>query len=276
MNQEILDWVQSAWANALEGAVRAMTGEEVSASATDGVPGDTGDSDVLFRQPTDAAPQADIWAVVPREAWSKIGGKVLHSAGLEDVTEDEARGTFLEVLQQSLSPLAQELGARLHREVTFHSGGEELDPVQALDWMGIHLVVAGESLPPLFLAFAPALTAQLTAAVTQSEMQHSSAAARQIAASETPIVRASKTMDLLLEVELPVGVSFGRVQMKLKDAVKLTTGSIIELNRRVAEPVEVIVNNCVIARGEVVVVEGNYGVRIQEIVSREQRLRTLF
>jgi flagellar motor switch protein FliN/FliY len=43
----------------------------------------------------------------------------------------------------------------------------------------------------------------------------------------------------------------------------------------VTEPVEVIVNNCVIARGEVVVVEGNYGVRIQQIVSRQDRLRTV-
>ena len=44
--------------------------------------------------------------------------------------------------------------------------------------------------------------------------------------------------------------------------LKLTSGSIVELNRAVLEPVEVIVNNCVIARGEVVVVDGNYGVRI--------------
>ena len=49
----------------------------------------------------------------------------------------------------------------------------------------------------------------------------------------------------------------------------------MELNRAVTEPVEVIVNNCVIARGEVVVVEGNYGVRIQQIVSRQDRLRTV-
>jgi flagellar motor switch protein FliN/FliY len=49
----------------------------------------------------------------------------------------------------------------------------------------------------------------------------------------------------------------------------------VELNRAVTEPVEVIVNNCVIARGEVVVVEGNYGVRIQQIVSRQDRLRTV-
>ncbi len=49
----------------------------------------------------------------------------------------------------------------------------------------------------------------------------------------------------------------------------------MELNRAIGEPVEVIVNNCVIARGEVVVVEGNFGVRIQQVISRQERLRTL-
>jgi flagellar motor switch protein FliN/FliY len=95
-------------------------------------------------------------------------------------------------------------------------------------------------------------------------------------ATTVPAPRNSKTLDLLLEVDLPIGVSFGRTQMRLKEALKLTTGSIVELNRSVTEPVEIIVNNCVIARGEVVVVDGNYGVRILEIISREERLRTLF
>ena len=75
---------------------------------------------------------------------------------------------------------------------------------------------------------------------------------------------------------MPVGVSFGRTQLPLKDVIKLSTGSIVELNRAITEPVEVIVNNCVIARGEVVVIEGNYGVRIREIVSPEERLRSLY
>ena len=56
---------------------------------------------------------------------------------------------------------------------------------------------------------------------------------------------------------------------------KLTTGSIVELNRGVNDQVEVLVNQSLIARGEVVVVEGNYGVRIQEIVSRQDRMRSL-
>jgi flagellar motor switch protein FliN len=80
---------------------------------------------------------------------------------------------------------------------------------------------------------------------------------------------------LLLDVEMPVSVSFGRAQVQLKDVLKLTTGSVVELNRAIADPVEVIVNNCVIARGEVVVVDGNFGVRIQNVISRQERLRTL-
>ena len=76
--------------------------------------------------------------------------------------------------------------------------------------------------------------------------------------------RRSRTMELLLDVDLPVSISFGKTQLPLKDVLKLTTGSIVELNRGVNDQVEVLVNQCLIARGEVVVVEGNYGVRIQE------------
>jgi flagellar motor switch protein FliN/FliY len=86
---------------------------------------------------------------------------------------------------------------------------------------------------------------------------------------------APPSMELLLDVEMPVSVSFGRTQLPLKEVIKLSTGSIIELNRTISEPVEVIVNNCVIARGEVVVIEGNYGVRIQQIVSRSERLKSV-
>jgi flagellar motor switch protein FliN/FliY len=82
-------------------------------------------------------------------------------------------------------------------------------------------------------------------------------------------------MDLLLDIELPVCISFGRTQLPMKDVLKLTTGSIIELDRGVNEPVEVLVNKSLIARGEVVVVEGNYGVRIQQIANRQERLRSV-
>jgi len=62
--------------------------------------------------------------------------------------------------------------------------------------------------------------------------------------------------------------------MPIKEVLKLTTGSIVELNRTLTEPVEVIINDRVIARGEVVVVDGNYGVRILHIVSRQERFQS--
>lgn len=72
-----------------------------------------------------------------------------------------------------------------------------------------------------------------------------------------------------------MSISSGKRQLPLKDVLKLTTGSIVELNRGVSEPADILINHCLVARGEVVVVEGNYCVRIQQIASRLDRLRTI-
>jgi flagellar motor switch protein FliN len=82
-------------------------------------------------------------------------------------------------------------------------------------------------------------------------------------------------IDLLLDVELPLVVSFGETAMPLKDVLKLGVGSVIELNKTVNDPVTLIVNQKPIARGEVVMVEGNYGVRILEVESTADRIRSL-
>jgi flagellar motor switch protein FliN len=80
--------------------------------------------------------------------------------------------------------------------------------------------------------------------------------------------RQNRTTELMLDLELPVRISLGTSQVPLKDVLKLTSGSILELNRALGDPVDVVVNNCVVAQGEIVVVEGNYGVRIQRISER--------
>jgi flagellar motor switch protein FliN/FliY len=74
-------------------------------------------------------------------------------------------------------------------------------------------------------------------------------------------------VDRLLQIEVPVSVSLGGVQMRMKDVLALNSGSIVELEQDLGDRVEVRVNNCVIARGEMVAVEGNYGVRILEMVN---------
>jgi flagellar motor switch protein FliN/FliY len=72
-------------------------------------------------------------------------------------------------------------------------------------------------------------------------------------------------LDALLELELPVSVSLGKAAMPFQDLLQLSTGSVVELDRGLTDYVEVMVNESVIARGEIVVVEGNYGVRIQTV-----------
>jgi flagellar motor switch protein FliN/FliY len=82
-------------------------------------------------------------------------------------------------------------------------------------------------------------------------------------------------IDLLLDVELPVSVSFGHSEMALKDVMKLGTGSVIELDKAVNDPVTIVVNHKPIAKGEVVMVDGKYGVRILEVESTAERIRSL-
>jgi len=90
-----------------------------------------------------------------------------------------------------------------------------------------------------------------------------------------PASTPGSNLDLLLDVELPLAVRFGQAELTLHHLTRLGPGSVIDLRRSADEPVEVLVGGKVIARGEVVVVEGNYGVRVTEVVSTADRIRSL-
>ncbi|MDH7603115.1 MAG: flagellar motor switch protein FliN [Armatimonadota bacterium] len=78
-------------------------------------------------------------------------------------------------------------------------------------------------------------------------------------------------MDLIMDVNLQVTVELGRTVLKVRDVLALGPGAVVELDRHAGEPVDVVVNNKPIARGEVVVVDENFGVRITEIIDQEER-----
>jgi flagellar motor switch protein FliN/FliY len=73
-------------------------------------------------------------------------------------------------------------------------------------------------------------------------------------------------MGVLMDVELPVSVCFGRTELTLRETMQVHNGSIIELNAAADSPVEIRVNGRTIARGEVVMVEGSWAVRVQQIL----------
>jgi flagellar motor switch protein FliN/FliY len=226
-----------------------------------------------WEQPFPFAPEMLFWVATPRPTWEFAGTLTLKAAGLETVETAEARNTWLEILGQSLSGVATAMGQVLGREVVCGPGAER--PPEAIPQLCaiVELNFGDTILPPVWLGIAPKLAAAICNPTAGAEPETSGGERVQPTGAKTAEI--PPTMDLLLDVELPVSISFGKTEILMKDVLKLTTGSIVELNRSVNEPVEVLVNHCLIARGEVVVVEGNYGVRIQQIVNRQDRLRSI-
>ncbi len=85
----------------------------------------------------------------------------------------------------------------------------------------------------------------------------------------------TKNLDLILDIPLTVTVELGRSKMLINDLLQLGQGSVIELTKLVGEPLEVLVNNKLVARGEVVVVNDKFGVRLTDIVSPMERVQSL-
>lgn len=84
-----------------------------------------------------------------------------------------------------------------------------------------------------------------------------------------------KNIDMLLDVKMPISIELGRTEMAISELLTLGPGSVVELNKLAGEPVDLLVNDKIIARGEVVVVDENFGVRITLLMSPEERLKSL-
>lgn len=257
--KEIQNWLTGEIAYALAASIEGTTGERPPVECSiEPASQPTGMQDsICWRQPFTGIAGA-IWVVAEEEAWRAVGGAVVHAAGIDEPEGDRAKSEYVEVVRQMLAGAGKAMRGRTSQEVT-PSGGEQLNVMGEAAWGTLEIQLGG-AVRRIAIGLEPALVAGLAGTAPREEA----------GAPEK-----GKTFDLLLDVELPVSVSFGRAQVPLKDVLKLTVGSIVELNRAISDPVEVIVNNCVIARGEVVMVDGNFGVRIQNVISRQERLRTL-
>ena len=270
---DIRRWLFEEFSSRLATVFETMAGDrpDIEIEQVSEIPADAA---LRWRQPFTAI-AGSVWIAASETAWKVAGGHVLRAAGIEETDAASLKSTYLETISQALSGVASALGGRLGHEVNCSAGGDSRASIDA-QWAVLRIYLGAEA-----AAIAIGLEAALLAEVVASAQPDSGspagiaevAAAAAVGGFTGPVN--SRTFELLLDVELPVSVSFGRAQVPLKDVLKLTTGSIVELNRSILEPVEVIVNNCVIARGEVVTVEGNFGVRIHHVISRQERLRTL-
>lgn len=85
----------------------------------------------------------------------------------------------------------------------------------------------------------------------------------------------SRNIELLMDVSLPITIELGRTKMPISEILTLGPGSVVELNKLAGEPVDLMVNQKIVAKGEVVVIDENFGVRITQLITPEERLKLL-
>ncbi len=249
----ILEHLTSALAESLS----SMTGQNftVTAGASDAA---GLEEPIVWQQTFSAGPDPGLWMSAGKDLWQMAGTMVLAAVGIDSAADEDCRSTWFEIAGQTMGGLAMRVTGDVQQEVTA-TRGEDIGTMPDVS-ITFLTAASGDKSWQLTVAWSGILTALYEP--------------RPVAAVHSVDAGLSKTFDLLLDVALPVAVSFGKTVLPIREVLKLNTGSIVELNRLVTEPVDVIVNDCVIARGEVVVVEGNYGVRITHLASREDRLRT--
>ena len=188
--------------------------------------------------------------------------------GIEDEVPAEALiDTLREVLAQalgavSLKPVSK--GAKL----SLASLDEKDGLLPEGEW-GAHAIAADKLAAPLSITAWAALSVP-KAAPARAAVADASASAPTAAAMVS-----DSRIEVLLDIDLPLVVRFGHTELPLRQLTRLGPGSVIDLGRSPDDPVEVLVSNRVVARGEVVVVSGSYGIRILDVVSQRERVRSM-
>jgi len=176
---------------------------------------------------------------------------------------------LVELFRQIAGSAALALGSAVGEEVEVKLAGNERPAWLPSSPHGFRIQLAGSQTPVLSLGVQ--LSPELNAALASSAPE-AAQVEKEAALSRTP---RESSLDFLRDIELTVTLRFGKRHLLLRDIFEIIPGSVVELDQQVQEPVELLVGKKIIARGQVVVVDGNYGLQISEIVSPAERLDSL-
>ncbi len=95
------------------------------------------------------------------------------------------------------------------------------------------------------------------------------------ASNPTQGPKADVNLDLVLDVQVSLSLQVGQTSISIRELVSLAEGSVVALDRPASEPLDVLVNGTLVAHGEIVVVDGKFGVRLTDVISPAERIQTL-
>jgi len=263
-NKDGASWFYPRWAAELSKAIEMFTGElpAVSARETEKLTDETScGSHLWWKQDLGLnGSHYAVWIGAPEATWSALGAAMGGADGGRDI--------YFELLTQSLQGVAHLLSAGLPKPIVCEEGRVVPFGMPAgVELARVEITISGNTLAPLVAAVDPALHRAI-ASEDSYEKQPEVSAGR----SRFPEPDLASVLNRLIDLELPMSVVLGRAVLPIREVLKLASGSLVELNQHIGDSVEIVIHGMVIARGEVVSVKGNYGVRIREIMSRQDRL----
>jgi flagellar motor switch protein FliN/FliY len=206
---------------------------------------------VQFRIRAHGDVQGEFFVEFYEPPFSQMAARLL--GGRADATEQEHISAAVNVLSLAMPVLAISLAQRFG-QITFN-----VESVAGLAFGGMLVVPlaapADEESAPVLLYF----DAQLLNSLSKTTPGKGSAKEAAVQGFN------AGNLKLVMDVELNVCLRFGQRQLPLREVLELTSGSVVELDRMVDEPVELLLDGKVVARGEAVIVDGNYGLRVTEV-----------
>jgi flagellar motor switch protein FliN/FliY len=224
-------------------------------------------ADYLWWQQTVGAEESfALWAGAEQPCWSALG------SALEDGSD--AKQMYLEMLGQATQGAVAAISAGFATPLRCReSSVGSLTSFETLELAEVKIVFRNGALPPVILAIEPRAAQILDeGAGAAGKHQHAKLLPGEPLNPGLNSALNSPMLDRLMDLELPVSVLLGRAVLSIRDVLKISPGSVIELDRQIEDYVEIVVHGTVVARGEIVSVRGNYGVRIKEVISRQDRI----
>jgi flagellar motor switch protein FliN/FliY len=109
----------------------------------------------------------------------------------------------------------------------------------------------------------------------QAEAEQASATPLQDDSNSTRVSDSDLELDMILDIPVTISMEIGRTKINIRNLLQLSQGSVVELDRLAGEPMDVLVNNTLIAHGEVVVVNDKFGIRLTDVISAAERIKKL-
>jgi flagellar motor switch protein FliN/FliY len=235
----------------------ALPGEVVFASlnVTDGVPG-------------------KVHFALAKEQATVIADQLLMGDGKTTFSHEEHLEPIRDLFKEVMASFAAELGKEIGRHIAYDDVKVAVVDLAAADFVGTDWVISRFEIAmgPSLVIFEMASSDFFEACFPDTEVKSEVA---EPAPTEDPVEAAAQhEMGMVLDVELPISIELGRTTMLIRDIIKLAPGSVVELDKLSGEPVDLFVNGRLFARGEVVVVDENFGVRITMLVAPSENNRT--